>query len=258
MSTGGSNLTYVVEYHTLLTIMSRVDSLNWVKELTESLQTTPLPLTGKMIVNMLHLQRLSKLSKDGEIFPIFVQAVLGISKEHALEYIHQLPKPSEDLRIVISKQCTHMVQPWKGKPLHRCKKRSSKSLDGALLCGYHFLKLKIIVDAPNEDPNEPLPQKETTGVVYFIRMADTEMVKVGFTSRIAARISELQTGCPHELHLEYHSLRADCARDESAMHVFLRSMHVRGEWFRLPNGVDYEGLCEACWGGVGPHLMCLM
>lgn len=70
-------------------------------------------------------------------------------------------------------------------------------------------------------------------MIYLIRAAGTDLVKVGFTDRVpVARLRALQVGCPHHLVLE-HELPGG-PLDERRLHAQLEQHRDRGEWFRLP------------------------
>jgi hypothetical protein len=69
-------------------------------------------------------------------------------------------------------------------------------------------------------------------MIYFIRMADTECVRVGHTSYcVNTRRIILQIGCPFELVLE-RTLPG--GRDEElVLHERIARHRIRGEWYRL-------------------------
>lgn len=61
-------------------------------------------------------------------------------------------------------------------------------------------------------------------------------MKIGFTDKVAIRLSTLQTGCPYELKL-IHAITTDNMEwDEERLHKHWLRYEVRGEWFRLPDG----------------------
>jgi hypothetical protein len=70
-----------------------------------------------------------------------------------------------------------------------------------------------------------------TGTVYFIQAG--KFVKIGYTRKkdVAARMGELQVGCPHSLRVI-----ATIAGDvhlERDLHRLFRPWRTQGEWFRL-------------------------
>jgi hypothetical protein len=74
----------------------------------------------------------------------------------------------------------------------------------------------------------------SAGFVYLIGCHD--FVKVGFTDKVAIRLSSLQTGCPYELKL-LASFPSDCMeRDERRLKGLWKRFEVRGEWFQVPTG----------------------
>jgi hypothetical protein len=68
-----------------------------------------------------------------------------------------------------------------------------------------------------------------TGTVYFVRSADH--VKIGYTTDLIGRISQLQTGCPHKLELIAAVPGAESL--EKIFHKVLKDKRFRGEWFCL-------------------------
>jgi hypothetical protein len=89
--------------------------------------------------------------------------------------------------------------------------------------------LDVPIDAPS--PKD--------GVVYFLRLEGTPMVKVGFSTNLNQRISTLQTACPWQLQLEFITRTPHYAQLEKTIHRALNSSHVRGEWFDLASDFNY-------------------
>jgi hypothetical protein len=85
---------------------------------------------------------------------------------------------------------------------------------------------------------EPQEESHNSGLVYFIRLGETSLVKVGMTGNIDQRIRTLQCGSPFELNIEYTIQTGQPRLMESMMHRTLTKMglHVRGEWFSLIAG----------------------
>jgi len=77
--------------------------------------------------------------------------------------------------------------------------------------------------------------------VYFIRLKDTSMVKIGKTGNLQARMATLQTWSPGELLLELQFLTKHHTKYERLLHEHFRNLgkHVRGEWFHIPEGENY-------------------
>lgn len=83
--------------------------------------------------------------------------------------------------------------------------------------------------------------------VYFIQAGDAEpwaraLVKIGFTTYIEQRLSQLQTASP--LPLKLLDVTIGTHAIEAFFHRLLRRHWVRGEWFRLhPDDVSYALGC---------------
>jgi hypothetical protein len=58
-------------------------------------------------------------------------------------------------------------------------------------------------------------------------------VKVGVATSIAARMNQLQVGCPFELHLLTKWRSSDAIGQERRLHAMLKPFEERGEWFKL-------------------------
>lgn len=75
------------------------------------------------------------------------------------------------------------------------------------------------------------------GWVYVAEAVGEELFKVGQTSNDPfARLSQLQTGCPHRLDLVCAFTCDNPVEMEAALRGILDAQNVRviGEWFRLP------------------------
>ena len=94
---------------------------------------------------------------------------------------------------------------------------------------------------PDDKSNLGVPIEAPTkdGVVYFLRLEGTPMVKVGFSTNLNQRISTLQTACPWKLQLEFIYRTPHYAQLEKTIHRELKSSHVRGEWFHLASDFNY-------------------
>ena len=68
-------------------------------------------------------------------------------------------------------------------------------------------------------------------MIYMVRAEGTSLYKIGFAADPAKRMAELQTGCPHTLHLVATG-PGDLNR-EAALHRMLGAHHFRGEWFEI-------------------------
>lgn len=67
--------------------------------------------------------------------------------------------------------------------------------------------------------------------VYFITCRDANAVKIGFSVEPAARLPEIQWGCPLALTLE--AVMPGDHQEERRMHRWFAADRITGEWFRL-------------------------
>lgn len=67
-------------------------------------------------------------------------------------------------------------------------------------------------------------------MIYAIRAVGTEFVKIGRAKSVGRRLKELDTGCPHELHIEAVADWPD--EQETAIHGYLNDHCEKFEWFR--------------------------
>jgi hypothetical protein len=67
-------------------------------------------------------------------------------------------------------------------------------------------------------------------LIYAIRAIGTQYVKIGRAASVGKRLKELDTGCPHELHIEAVGNWDDSR--ESAIHAYLVDHCEKLEWFR--------------------------
>jgi hypothetical protein len=67
-------------------------------------------------------------------------------------------------------------------------------------------------------------------LIYAIRAVGTQYVKLGRAGSVGKRLRELDTGCPHELHIEAVADWPDS--HESSIHLFLADHCEKLEWFR--------------------------
>lgn len=73
--------------------------------------------------------------------------------------------------------------------------------------------------------------KKVRGVVYFITDEKREYIKIGRTTDLKNRLTQLQTGSPIDLILEYHVLSEDVVSTENKFHEKFNEHRKRGEWF---------------------------
>lgn len=81
--------------------------------------------------------------------------------------------------------------------------------------------------------NASLPADRPLQCVYFIRSG--EYIKIGYTSDLPKRLSNLQTGNPHQLTVIHTILTRQAEEIEADLHEMFTEYHVSGEWFRLPD-----------------------
>ena len=90
-----------------------------------------------------------------------------------------------------------------------------------------------------------IPERETLEKdVYFIRMDDTQYVKIGFSGDVFKRLKQLSTGNPVKLVLEYKFRTCQYRLHESQLHVHFNTCKVYGEWFELPLGINYAAIVK--------------
>lgn len=73
-------------------------------------------------------------------------------------------------------------------------------------------------------------------MVYFIRMAETDYIKIGRANDVKKRLSTLSSGCPFPLFLVDAIEPKEHSYDEfleEEIHLHLKEYRVRGEWFSL-------------------------
>ena len=88
-------------------------------------------------------------------------------------------------------------------------------------------------------------------LVYFARAAGTNLIKIGASHTPAARLLQLQNGCPYTLEL-LGTLPGGLAI-ESHLHRMLVHRREHGEWYRLEHEevLDLLGVNTSC--GL-PHI----
>ena len=90
---------------------------------------------------------------------------------------------------------------------------------------------------------EEVPEPET-GFVYFIRVQNTNMVKIGYTTKpVSTRMSQLQVGNHQTLELLGVIETNTYKQLEQDVHAALHNFRIRGEWFHLE---DATGFIEQC------------
>ena len=82
------------------------------------------------------------------------------------------------------------------------------------------------------------------GKVYFTRAEGTDDVKVGRAYDPQIRKSQLQTGNSKNLVVEFSYPTPQPVKFETQIHADLAHINIRGEWFTLPHGTDYQKIAE--------------
>ena len=79
-------------------------------------------------------------------------------------------------------------------------------------------------------PVEYEPDPPRRGQIYFVQMALTRHIKVGYAKSAERRLSMLQTSNPERL--EIVAIVAGYQSDEGDLHRVLHGWRLHGEWFR--------------------------
>lgn len=92
--------------------------------------------------------------------------------------------------------------------------------------------------------------RKPTQIMYILQNGNTNQYKIGITSNLNRRLSELQTGCPNELKiikLYTHYQRKIIERYERIIHRYYENcgckIRPNGEWFELCKP-DITFLCK--------------
>jgi hypothetical protein len=67
-------------------------------------------------------------------------------------------------------------------------------------------------------------------MIYAIEAVGSGFIKFGKARSVGRRLKELETACPYDLHIIAVADWPDGA--ETALHLHLRPVHQRGEWFK--------------------------
>jgi hypothetical protein len=111
----------------------------------------------------------------------------------------------------------------------------------------YFVNTLLPIEWMRESEQESCsPDDVLTGYVYFVRVVNTDMVKIGYSRNVEIRILQLQTASPYVLILEQVCQTADFKRLERVLHQHMAAFRVRGEWFRLERSFNYLTLLQAC------------
>ena len=81
--------------------------------------------------------------------------------------------------------------------------------------------------------------------IYFV--ASSERVKIGFTSMVIPRLTQIKTSCPTPVYLV--GLIPGTRGDEAELHERFAAARVRGEWFKPTKELVEFITVEACGHG---------
>ena len=127
--------------------------------------------------------------------------------------------------------------------------------DEKVVCSYNYIKQLLpdqltvarMVDSlfPIEYAHNNNNDSNTMGNIYFIRIRGTNMVKIGYTTQdVKHRLSQLQVSNPTQLDVEFLFSTPDFCRIEHQLHMLMAKQRIRGEWFYIKLGFDYESLIK--------------
>jgi hypothetical protein len=88
--------------------------------------------------------------------------------------------------------------------------------------------------------------EETARCVYFIRVAGSKYVKVGYTGQMEQRLANLQVANPNTLQVEFQMITPHYKKLEKIIHCHLSMCKIRGEWFELEQSFDYIQCVYEC------------
>lgn len=74
-------------------------------------------------------------------------------------------------------------------------------------------------------------------VIYFVSaVQNQDLIKIGYTTNLVARLRSLRTSSPDELQI--HLVITGSRQDEQNLHRQFASSHVRREWFKRAKAID--------------------
>jgi len=96
-----------------------------------------------------------------------------------------------------------------------------------------------VYDPPTEtEIQEQLAGTATLQGVYFVRAADTGLVKIGSSKDIRTRIRKLETGSAGTLTIEtFIPVYANLLTAEKWFHQYFSRQRLRREWFDIPEPI---------------------
>lgn len=91
-------------------------------------------------------------------------------------------------------------------------------------------------------PPRPTPRQLLPPSVYVIATNDG-LCKIGVSCNPEGRLAQLQTGCPHHLHIAYVCVVKDQAYEvEGFAHMLLGRQAIGGEWFKCSENEAIEAV----------------
>lgn len=75
----------------------------------------------------------------------------------------------------------------------------------------------------------------TEGYIYFVQPGEERFIKIGWTTKLRARLSNLQTG--NHLPLSIQFVMSGTRRDESGLHSLFHRYALEGEWFHFSDEI---------------------
>lgn len=101
-------------------------------------------------------------------------------------------------------------------------------------------------DALSLSLESEVSRRSTCGWVYLLRAESVGLYKIGYTAKLEARISQIQSCSPVSLQLVHSIYFSNAAEVEKVLHETFNPYRQHGEWFNLPESA-VEWICS--WGG---------
>ena len=105
-------------------------------------------------------------------------------------------------------------------------------------CYLKFREKSIKIELERQNYIQKLKDKHLKGkgesYLYFIKMGNQNLVKIGISQTPKQRLKELQTANPFKLYI-INTLQVNNARElERKFHKIYDGFRMKGEWFKLP------------------------
>lgn len=121
------------------------------------------------------------------------------------------------------------------------KKVLSKK-DFLQILGFEFLFIakinyELALEKYQKERNISTKKKEkpTKGLVYLLKIEDRDEYKIGVTTNLDKRVTQLSTQMPFELEIINTIKSNDIYQLESELHSKFEDKNINGEWFELTN-----------------------